>query len=655
MRLMCFSFLLLLIFLFPSIVKSDTLSFVLESSGEVPTVFHQKIATNIEAIRPYYQEYNKQVNLEEFLKKNAISQLNRYESGKILYGHLVSNYIKNVGKIILKSNPELNSHYFSFFVYKNPTVNAFSTYNGEIFINIGLLAQAKNEAEIAYIICHEIAHFTNRHLIKSHQNLSSYKKKKNILKKIDHSLEFSRENELKADSIGLIYFKKTSYKISNVKESFLTLLHSDKYYLNLPLSFEDVFPQLQIPSSYQLAKINEVEKDQFYYDKYHTHPNIGDRIANINNDIILDKKDFVNQDFLVSKSTFTRMQFLVKKEQIRLLFLSGNYIDAIYLSHLIRFSYKDTTFFDEIIERSLYSIARYKNKKLYSKIATPYRMIVGERQSLHFSFKQLTRKQVSSLALKYFYDKYIKSNKNKYLSYITTLISDMKNLNQLNFDDFHTFTTDSINRVLYSGKLEGLNNRQIVDMQVKQKEFYKYVFINELEDSLFQHLIHKKQGYQKKDLEHVYILPLLEDYSYSKDLLEETICEKFNSIITRLDNDQLKLFNNNFKDLNSSKRYNDYCSKMEWVYQLIDNVGVLRPLHLNPPLIDGFNSSCVQVHYSYYNYLSKKTHYEILTISIDSGEIIHAQSFSKKNKLLRESDLLNYLTIDMLLPKNQKL
>ena len=45
----------------------------------------------------------------------------------------------------------------------SPVVNAFALPSGDIYITRGLLALADDEAEIAAVMAHEIAHVTARH------------------------------------------------------------------------------------------------------------------------------------------------------------------------------------------------------------------------------------------------------------------------------------------------------------------------------------------------------------------------------------------------------------------------------------------------------------------------------------------------------------
>lgn len=55
---------------------------------------------------------------------------------------------------------------FRFFVIENPTFNAFALPNGMVFVHTGLLAQLENEAQLAAVLGHEVAHATHEHALK---------------------------------------------------------------------------------------------------------------------------------------------------------------------------------------------------------------------------------------------------------------------------------------------------------------------------------------------------------------------------------------------------------------------------------------------------------------------------------------------------------
>ncbi len=58
-------------------------------------------------------------------------------------------------------------------VLRDPTLNAFTLPNGRIYVNVGILAAARNEAQFASILGHEIGHLVHRHQLKRMRSLTN--------------------------------------------------------------------------------------------------------------------------------------------------------------------------------------------------------------------------------------------------------------------------------------------------------------------------------------------------------------------------------------------------------------------------------------------------------------------------------------------------
>lgn len=83
----------------------------------------------------------------------------------ILDNKILKKYVGLVGETVaLRSNrPEIDYH---FAVLNTNEINAYSTPGGFIFITKGALAIMDDESELAGVIAHEIAHVTERHIVK---------------------------------------------------------------------------------------------------------------------------------------------------------------------------------------------------------------------------------------------------------------------------------------------------------------------------------------------------------------------------------------------------------------------------------------------------------------------------------------------------------
>lgn len=86
----------------------------------------------------------------------------------------ISDYVKNMGKYIINNSPKIkykNVFPYEFQVINDSIVNAFCTPGGFIYVYTGLMKFIDNEATLAGVIAHEIAHAERRHMT---QRLTSY-------------------------------------------------------------------------------------------------------------------------------------------------------------------------------------------------------------------------------------------------------------------------------------------------------------------------------------------------------------------------------------------------------------------------------------------------------------------------------------------------
>ncbi len=155
---------------------------------------------------------------------------------EIIEDPAVVNYVNKIGNRIVARLDEPLFRY-RFYVINTHTYNAFAIPAGYIFINSGLLMAMDNEEELAGILGHEIAHVNARHIS---EKIDRSKKigwarlagmAAGVLMGVagggdaagavmsgsqaaaqTAELSYSRENEIQADQLGLIYLEDAGYR-----------------------------------------------------------------------------------------------------------------------------------------------------------------------------------------------------------------------------------------------------------------------------------------------------------------------------------------------------------------------------------------------------------------------------------------------------------
>lgn len=159
---------------------------------------------------------------------------------------LLVEYIDSIGSWIAKhqtARPENQYLKYHFSVIDmDTTVNAFAIPGGYVFIYTGLIRAARDEAEIAGVLAHEIGHITQRHGVNAMgmnyvQQLIFGDDPGLIVQAVSALafLKFSRENEYEADSCAIEFLITGGYNPNGMK-TFLELLAKNSGWSFEPVS-----------------------------------------------------------------------------------------------------------------------------------------------------------------------------------------------------------------------------------------------------------------------------------------------------------------------------------------------------------------------------------------------------------------------------------
>ena len=151
-----------------------------------------------------------------------------------------AQYVQQLGRKLVTVIPRDDSWPYQFHVVQQSDINAFALPGGPIFVNLGTITAADNEAELAGVLAHEMSHVYMQHSAKQ----APKQEWANILGALGGLLggaagdlaqmgiqlgagtllmKYSRHDEAQADSVGAIIMYKAGYNPRAMAEFFAKL------------------------------------------------------------------------------------------------------------------------------------------------------------------------------------------------------------------------------------------------------------------------------------------------------------------------------------------------------------------------------------------------------------------------------------------------
>ncbi|AXQ29488.1 M48 family peptidase [Solimonas sp. K1W22B-7] len=104
---------------------------------------------------------------EKTLGGRVVAQL--YGANYMLEDPELADYVSTLGWK-LASASQTKPPNLTFFIIRDPRINAFALPGGYIGVNAGLMLAASNESEVAGVLGHELAHVTQRHIARTQED-----------------------------------------------------------------------------------------------------------------------------------------------------------------------------------------------------------------------------------------------------------------------------------------------------------------------------------------------------------------------------------------------------------------------------------------------------------------------------------------------------
>jgi beta-barrel assembly-enhancing protease len=155
-----------------------------------------------------------------------------------------TQYVRQLGQRLVATIPPEYSWPFEFHVVAQKEINAFALPGGEMFVNVGTITAASNEAELAGVMAHEMSHVYMQHSAKQMEKAQLTQGLAGLAGAILGSkggtlgslaqagvqvgagmvmLKYSRSDEAQADEVGAMILYRAGYNPQAMADFFKTL------------------------------------------------------------------------------------------------------------------------------------------------------------------------------------------------------------------------------------------------------------------------------------------------------------------------------------------------------------------------------------------------------------------------------------------------
>jgi Zn-dependent protease with chaperone function len=389
----------------------------LTSSGAIPEEF-------INSVRAKFERYQSE-NIDnrdkrkikrdksEFLLSSSGQLDDVLKSGKVTFNNEISNYLNKIADKILATDNTLRNQ-VRIYPIGFETSNAFAFNEGALFIHIGLIARANSEAELAFIIGHEIGHYQKKHSIQRHIEAKKAERGEGDYKLVDENdklkavRKYSRENEIEADRYGFNLFSNSGYNSFAAVNALLNLNRTN----SPPLSTHFSISLLEkgtyvIPAYYyenakrSSSETNAESSDEIdAEDELATHPSLDERV-----DLLLSKlkvSDTINKPyFIISKSEFEYIRELCRMEMCRIYLLENKIDLAFYHINTMLQQYPDNLYLQRMMAITLARISEASyNSNLVSLIKSENKC-AEELITSNYMLRKMHKEELFLLSIRY--------------------------------------------------------------------------------------------------------------------------------------------------------------------------------------------------------------------------------------------------------------
>jgi len=379
----------------------------MEAQNPIPQEFRQlsseKYRTSRERLDRARDGGQRTRDKDDFLLESNFVMSQLLTSGRVLFNDPVSVYLSKVLDRVLADAPELRQQ-VRVFALRSTVVNAFTTDDGIIIISLGMLAQLENEAQLAYILCHELVHFERNHIINSYVRNVDIREgrgrhgRSSLEEQMLTQSHYSKELEKEADREGLRRFLRTGYDVGSLSGVFDVMRYAHLPFDDVP--FDRAFfdrAHFKVDASFYLDKVRAPEPLDGKEVADATHPGPSERQAVLRK--LIPQEQPQGSEFIVSEDDFLTLRESCRFELTHLYLAANRPVMTIYNAFLLLRKHPDNAYLEEQVARSLYTLAKFKMAGKFGYVHPGWSAIEGESQQLYHLFYRMQTDELAVLAI----------------------------------------------------------------------------------------------------------------------------------------------------------------------------------------------------------------------------------------------------------------
>lgn len=465
---------------------------LLESKGQMPDSFLNR--KKWEIIKgPYNPKLEGEKLAQKLSKKSEFLTNDFLLGGNVMFGDPISIYLRNILENLLGPNAEE----IEIYPYRSTSVNAFMTIDGQLFVSTGLISQVQNEAELAFVLAHELIHREKEHGVEGLLNTlelsrdfsySSYEKE-------DLNNSYSKELELEADRLALEdILVNSDYSLDNAIDIFDVLLFSYLPFDEKKIDYTTLVPsKIDYPQEVFPKEEKPITAFEDYDDSKSSHPNIKKRKNQFLDIVSTFPKSENKKDFIQPKERFFEIQKLAQRETIIKSIRNEDYPRALFNSLVYLDSHPDDSLFvQQNIGFCIHAMAGYAEDDEFSKemLKEIDENFEGQLYNTYYFFLNLSGKDLTILSTAYNYDLYKRDTTNLLVKNIyEKSLFELVNYYEVKFRDIPEEKFQAKKDTLSEEEYEKLSKldkiRYKKSLTVKSDYFMIYALTDIRKDSLF--------------------------------------------------------------------------------------------------------------------------------------------------------------------------